>query len=177
VSAAAGVDAVEIANRLLAAWNARDLDGFVGMLSEDVEWHDPTMPRPPARGRAAVREFAEAVIEAFPDFRYELDGPICVAPDGSRVAISWRITATNERPLRPMGYAPTGRRIDVQGVDVLEIRDGKVARIRTAFDPVVAAEQLLGIGLRPVPGTLRAGIALAVQRCLAWVARRRRPGA
>ena len=169
-----GASPTDIANRLLDAWNARDLDGFVGLLAEDVEWYDPAMPQPPARGRAAVREFSETVLEAFPDFHYEVDGPICEAPDGSRCAILWRISATHQRSLRPLGYAPTGLRASLEGVDVLDIRDGQITRIRTAFDPILAAEQLLGMRLRPTPGTFRATFAVAVQRFLAWIARGRR---
>ncbi len=163
----------EMVTRLLDAWNARDLDKFTGLLSEDIEWYDPAMPQPPARGRVAVRDFAEAILEAFPDFRYEVDGPICTAADESRCAIVWRISATHRHPLRPMGYAPTGRRATFEGVDVLDIRDGKIIRIRTSFDPIFAAEQLLGMRLRPVPGTWRAAVAVMIQRVLAWLARAR----
>jgi steroid delta-isomerase-like uncharacterized protein len=163
----------DIVTRLLDAWNARDLGAFTELLSEDVEWYDPAMPQPPARGRAAVRDFAEAVLEAFPDFNYEIDGPICSAADGSRCAIVWRISATHRNPLRPLGYAPTGRRATFEGVDVLDIRDEKITRIRTLFDPILAAEQLLGMRLRPVPGTWRATLAVTIQRFLAWLARAR----
>ena len=34
------VNPEEIVQALLEAWNARDLDRFVAMLTEDVEWHD-----------------------------------------------------------------------------------------------------------------------------------------
>ena len=163
--------AIDLANRLLGAWNARDLDTFVELLADDVEWYDPAMTQPPARGRAAVREFSEAVLEAFPDFRYEVDGPICTAADGSRCAIVWRISATHHKPLRPLGYAPTGRRVDIAGVDVLNVREGKITHIRTAFDPLCAAEQLLGMRLRPIPGTWRGAFVVVTQRFLAWIAR------
>jgi steroid delta-isomerase-like uncharacterized protein len=164
----------DIANQLLGAWNARDIDRFVEMLSEDIEWYDPSMAQPPVRGRAAVREFVEGVLEAFPDFHYEVDAPICTAADGSRCAIVWRISATHRNPLPPLGYAPTGHRASFEGVDVLDIRNGKITRIRTAFDLLYAAEQLLGMRLRPVPGTWRATFAVMIQRVLAWVARTRR---
>ncbi len=165
--------ATDVAQKLLAAWNARDLDGFEALLADEVEWYDPAMPEPPARGRAAVRAFAESVLEAFPDFRYEIQPPICTAQDGSRCAIVWRISATHARPLRPLGYAPTGRKATIDGVDVLDVRDGKVTRIFTAFDLLPAAEQLLGRRLRPVPGTWRARCAVAAQRFLAFFARQR----
>jgi len=164
---------VDMVQRLVDAWNARDLDGFIGLLAQDVEWYDPAMPEPPARGRAAVRDFAEGVLRAFPDFTYEVQPPICSAPDGSRCAIVWRISASHLHALQPPGYAPTGRRADIEGVDVLDIRDGQVARIFTAFDVLSAAEQLLGMKLRPSPGTWRGRFAVTVQRMLARARRKR----
>jgi hypothetical protein len=128
----------------------------------------------PVRGPPAVRAFAEAVLHAFPDFEYEIQGPLCSAADGSRCAIVWRISATHLRPLRPLGYAPTRRKATIDGVDVLDIRDGQVTRILTAFDILPAAEQLLGLRLRPAPGTWRAKGAVAVQRALAYLARRKK---
>ena len=161
-----------LAERLLEAWNARDLERFVGLLDEDVEWYDPAMPHPPARGHSEVRAFAEAVLRAFPDFRYEVLGPVCDVPDGSRCAIPWRITATHSAALTPPGFAPTGRRLSVEGVDLIEARDGKVTRVLTCFDPIVAAEQLLGLRLRPVPGSLRERLMVGLQRLAAAWARR-----
>ena len=164
---------IDLAQRLVDAWNARRLDDFVALLAHDVEWYDPAMPEPPVRGRAAVRAFADGVLAAFPDFTYEVQPPICSSPDGSRCAILWRISATHLRALPPLGYAPTGRRANIEGVDVLDIRGGQVARILTAFDLVSAMEQLLGMRLRPAPGTLRGGFAVAIQRALARVRRKR----
>lgn len=167
------VRALDLAKRMIDAWNARDLDRFVAPLAEDAEWYDMGMAEPPARGRAAVREFAQAALEAFPDFRYDIEEPICTSPDGSRCAIVWRITATHERAMRPLGLSPTGRRASFEGVDVLDIRDGQVTRIRTLFDPLPVAEQLLGLPIRPVPGTWRATFFVAAQRLVAWIVRRR----
>jgi len=162
-----------VAQRLLDAWRTRDLDAFTDLLSEDAEWYDPAMADPPARGRAAIRTFAEAVLRAFPDFTFEIRPPICSAADGSRCALPWRITATHRQPLDPPGYAPTGRTAVFDGVDVLDVADGRVTRILTAFDPLPAAEQLLGMRLRPLPGTWRGALAVFTQRALAWVARHR----
>jgi hypothetical protein len=164
----------DVVRRVLAFWDARDLDSFAACLTDDVEWYDPAMAEPPARGRAAVREFAEAVIRAFPDFRYEVLPPMCVSSDGTRCAVNWRIRASHIRPLEPLGYAPTGRRVEIEGVDVLDLEGEKVKRILTAFDPLPAAEQLLGMHLRPAPGTWRAWVAVQVQRGLAWLARSRK---
>lgn len=166
-------EAERVVLRLVASWDARDLDALVDCLSDDVEWYDPAMADPPARGRAAVKAFAEAVIRAFPDFRYEILPPICYAADGSACAVKWRISASHLASLDPPGYAPTGRRAEFEGVDLLEFDGGRVRRILTAFDPLPAAEQLLGLRLRPVPGTWQGFLAVQVQRVAAWLARRR----
>ena len=75
--------AVALVEDLLRAWNARDLDRFTNLLTEDVCWHDLGMLHPPAVGRAAVRQFSESVLRAFPDFRYEIRAPLCIANSGS----------------------------------------------------------------------------------------------
>jgi len=159
----------DLVRELADAWNARRLDDFMQLLTEDVEWYDPAMPEPPARGQAAVRAFAEAIIEAFPDFRYEVQPPVCYASDGSRCAVVWRISASHTAKFRPFGYAPTGRTANIEGVDVLDIRDDRVARIMTAFDALHALEQLMGMKLRPAPGTWRHRFAVGVQSVLALV--------
>jgi steroid delta-isomerase-like uncharacterized protein len=150
-----------IVDAVLDAWNARDLDRFTSLLTEDVYWHDLGMLHPPAVGRDAVLRFSETVLRAFPDFHYEIRHPICVAEDGTRCVVPWTITATNSGPYDPPGMAPTGRRVRFSGFDYMELRNGKVARIETRFDLADAVEQLLGICLRPPAGSLR-------ERCLVW---------
>lgn len=152
-----------LVERMAAAWNGGDLDSFVSYLTEDVVWDDPAMSAP-AVGCEAVRAFGESVLRAFPDFRYAVRQPICTAPDGSRCAVPWTITATNLARLTPPGFAPTGRSVEFSGVDLLEIRGRRVKRIDTYFDVLRPAEQLLSVHLRPAPGGLR-------QRLLVWVQR------
>ncbi len=164
-------NAKALADQLLEAWNARDIPRFVDLLAEDVEWYDPAMPQPPARGRSEVQAFAKAMLRAFPDFCYEILEPVCEAPDGSRCAVPWRITATHTAPLTPPGFAPTGRRLTLEGIDLIEARDGKVTRILTCFDPVAVGEQLLGLRLRPVPGSLWERVLVFLQRLAAVRAR------
>lgn len=165
-------DAEAVTLQLLDAWNGRDLSRYVGLMTEDVEWYDPAMPQPPARGRAAVRAFSESVLRAFPDFRYEVLGSLCVSADGTQCAVHWRITATHTAPLSPPGYAPTGRTMLQEGIDLLEFRGSQVTRILTCFDVIAAAEQLTGIALRGAPGSVRERLMVFGQGLVAVWARR-----
>jgi ketosteroid isomerase-like protein len=165
-------DASTLATQLLEAWNARDLERFLALLDGEVVWYDPGMANPPARGRPAVLSFAEAVLRAFPDFKYEVLGPICAAPDGSRCVVHWRITASHTAPLTPPGYAPTRRQFRQEGLDLLEARAGRITRILTCFDAIAGAEQLLALKLRPPAGSLHERVLVVAQRLLAARARR-----
>lgn len=158
---------------IVHAWNRGDVDEFVGFLAEDVHWDDPAMPEP-AEGRGAVAGFARSMFEAFSPLTYSVDGAVCVSEDGSRCAVPWRMQGTNTGWLRPPGFGPTFRAIDVRGVDVLEIRNGLVQRIATHFDTVRAAEQLLGWRIKPPVGSARERAAVVLQRGLAWFIRRGR---
>jgi len=163
----------ETAHALLAAWNARDFDRFVSMLAPDIEWYDLGMPHPPAHGRQAVRDFSHSVLAAFPDFEYVIEHPLCVDPDRNRCVALWRISATHTGVLSPPDFSPTGRRATLRGVDVFEFRGEEVCRILSLFDPIIAAEQLTGMALRPPPGSLRERLAVSLQRIVAFFARRR----
>jgi steroid delta-isomerase-like uncharacterized protein len=159
-------EAVAVAERIVETWNAQDLPSFFGLLTEDVWWDDPAMPAP-AAGADAVRRFIETVLRAFPDFHVAIRPPICVALDGSRCALPWRITGTHVAPLDPPGWAPTNRRAEFDGVDLLEFRGGKVCRITTLFNPVEPASQLLGLTQRPAPGSMQERLVVGLQRLLA----------
>jgi steroid delta-isomerase-like uncharacterized protein len=164
-------DSSAIAHALLDAWNARDLPRYLDFLTEDVEWYDPAMEHPPARGKAAVQAFAESVLNAFPDFAYEIRASLCVSDDGTRCVVPWHITATHTATLTPPGYAPTNRQLAVDGIDELEVRGGRVARIHTYFDVMAAAGQLLGIELRPPTRSWRQRVMVGLQRIAAARAR------
>lgn len=161
---------------LLDAWNARNLDSFCAQLTPDVLWHDLGMPHPPAVGREAVRRFGESILRAFPDFAYELRGSLCVAADGLSCVGPFRLTATFTGPFDPPGFAPTGRRADIHGLDYLQFRDGQVCRIETRFDPFELAEQLFGLDVRAPVGSLRESLSVRVQRAHAWWLRRSSAG-
>ena len=169
--------AVALVEDLLRAWNARDLDRFTNLLTEDVCWHDLGMLHPPAVGRAAVRQFSESVLRAFPDFSYEIRAPLCIAEDGGGAVVPWTISATNLGALEPPGFAPTNRKVTFSGFDYIVFRDGLVARIETRFDPSEVVDQMLGFKVRPEPGSFRERWLVLLQRpWAAWLRRKATKG-
>jgi steroid delta-isomerase-like uncharacterized protein len=143
--------------RWLDAWNSHEVDRLLALMTEDIEYRDDSWHKT-MRGHADVREFLEATWRAIPDMTFEvLTGPY-VIPGEPRAAFHWRGWGTHSGLLEPPGFAPTGRRWELDGVDLHEYRDGRVCKLRIAFDMMSASRQL---GLVPAAGG-RAERALAM---------------
>jgi steroid delta-isomerase-like uncharacterized protein len=154
--------------RYAAAWNGRDASAMDALVTDDVVWFDPALARP-ARGKAEVRAFMQTSWRAFPDLRFSEPDPPFRAEDGDNVAWAWRMRGTFEGPLDPPGFAPTGRSIDVRGIDEWIMRDGRIAHYRALYDTNELGRQL---GIVPERGSGGERAMLALQRVQARLQRR-----
>jgi predicted ester cyclase len=112
-------------------------------------------------GHAEVREFLDALWRAIPDMTFDLlEGPY-VIPGEPCASFHWRGAGTFTGPMHPPGFAPTGRRWEIDGVDFQEYRDGRISRLRVAFDMMSVLRQL---GLLPAAGSRTERAMAAVQR-------------
>ena len=100
---------LEVNDRTYAAWNAHDADAVAAVFAEDAVVREVGSPQE-ARGRAAVRARAAALLTAFPDFHLER---LELVIDGARHADRWVMTAPHRGEL--FGLPPTGRRVRIEG--------------------------------------------------------------
>ena len=162
-----------LVDEFIGAWNQRNLERFVGLLTEDVVWDDPAMLYGPAVGHEAVRSFCDMVLRAFPDFSYRIRAPICISESCDRCVVPWEITATHLGYFYPPGFAPTYQEITMQGVDVLELKNAKVCRIDSLFNIIPAIEQALCVKLTPKRRSFKEYTVTLLQRVRAnWLKRR-----
>jgi len=145
----------------MRAWNEQDADAVVELLVPDgLHYEDPTWPEV-ITDAEDVRALAQAVWRAFPDGHNTEPLGMFPARDGRDAAVvPWHMTGTFEGPLDPPGYTPTGARVELNGVDVFELRDGKIARFQTIFDGSEFGRQM---GLLPPPGTRGERMGVKVQ--------------
>jgi steroid delta-isomerase-like uncharacterized protein len=161
-TAAAGIDPAlrEFTQRYMAAWNDLDEKAMAPLLTEDIVWYDPALPEP-ARGPAGVQQFMRDSWRAFPDLRFsEPDQPHLTAT-GDLVAWAWRMRGTNSGPIDPPGFAATGKAVDVSGVDLWRMREGRIAHYRALYDMNDLVRQL---GIVPAPGSRGERGMVAMQR-------------
>ena len=114
-------DGEAFVTRFNRVWNGHDLDGILHMMTDDVVFEasfgkDPWGVR--VVGPAAVREFLEDMFRRIPDVRWdEIRHFAC--PE--LAVVEWLTTGT------PRG----GSRYEVQGCDVLALRNEKISAKRS----------------------------------------------
>jgi glyoxylase-like metal-dependent hydrolase (beta-lactamase superfamily II)/predicted ester cyclase len=90
-----------------------------------------------------VRDFLSALFGAFPDLRFEV---VETTVQDDRAAVRWRATGTFAGEPLLTGIEATGDRVELEGVDVLVVRDGRVVENNAFADGLGLARQ---IGLVP----------------------------
>jgi hypothetical protein len=161
------------------AWNTHSLDQLDALVTEDIVCEDPAMFGETAHGRGEFRAFIEIFFRAFPDVHLEGTGALYPALEGTGLALPWRMTGTFTGELafwgkqygsKPPTWAPTGRRIDIDGIDLYEFRDGLISRQTLIYDLYGFSQQ---IGLLPPRDRKVPTIMLLAQQLIASRSRRR----
>jgi steroid delta-isomerase-like uncharacterized protein len=139
----------DFVQRWESAWNSHDPARLLELMTDDIVYDDSAWPTT-MHGHGDVRGFLDYAWRAFPDLRFEwVEGPFIV-PGQAKAAFYWRGGGTHTGPLDPPGFAPTGKRVEFEGGDFHEYRDGRVARLRIVFDMMDIGRQ---IGTLPRAGS------------------------
>jgi steroid delta-isomerase-like uncharacterized protein len=86
---------------------------------------------------AGHTQMAAGFYSAFSDLNHIIEDTVA---DEEKVAVEFRLEGTHSSDL--MGLAATGKKISIQGLAVLAIKDGKVTEVRTLFDGATMQKQL-----------------------------------
>jgi predicted ester cyclase len=100
------------------------------------------------RAPDGYRQWFGALFSAFPDFLFEVTDMVAY---GDKAAVRWRATGTFNGPTRFEGLTPNGARIELEGLDLLTIRDGLIRENRAYTNATEMARQL---GAMPPAGSL-----------------------
>jgi ketosteroid isomerase-like protein len=128
-----------VVERLNAAMNARDIDAFVACFDEEYESEQPAHPDRAFRGREQVRHNWSAIFEGVVDFQSEL---VQTAANGEMEWSEWRWQGTQ----------PDGTPLDMAGVIVCGLRDGRLAWARLYVEPVEQGGAGIDAAVRDIAG-------------------------
>jgi steroid delta-isomerase-like uncharacterized protein len=150
----------DFAKRWEAAWNSHEQARVLELMTDDIVYDDSAWPTT-MRGQGDVHSFLDYAWRAFPDLRFEMvDGPYIV-PGQPKAGFYWKGSGTHTGSLDPPGFAPTGKRIEFEGADFHEYREGRVCRLRIVFDMMDVGRQ---IGTLPKAGSPVEKAGAAAQR-------------
>jgi len=122
--------------------NSGNIDVAVESFAQDAVDHDPAPGQ--GAGREGFKAFFTALASAFPDAHIE---PAQLVADDENVAIAYTLTGTHQGDFN--GVAPTGKRIEVRGVQIGRFENGKIVERWGSSDELGILKQL---GVDPTNG-------------------------
>jgi steroid delta-isomerase-like uncharacterized protein len=115
--------------------NKGDLDRIPDLCTEDVVDHESPPEFPD--GIEGVRAFVRMFREAFPDLQVTVEDELA---EGDRAAARSRWTGTHEGEF--MGVPPSGKRFEIEAIDMIRIVDGKCAEHWGVTDNMALMQQI-----------------------------------
>jgi hypothetical protein len=112
-------------------WNTHDGPGMAALFHDHGSYTDPFAGTIPT---SKIPTMIARIAEIFPDFRFDLAGPVVDATVKERrtLALQWRMAGTHVR---------TGHVIDLPGVDFLAFDGPLIAKADTYFDFITLKAQ------------------------------------
>ena len=135
----------EVARSYFERVAARDADGMmehwtpggIGRIYGLAELRAPETYRP----------WFQSLFRAFPDMKFEV---LDVTSDDDTASVRWRATGTFSGDVPFEGVMPNGAEVELNGCDVLVIRDGKLVELHAYMNGTELARQ---VGFLPAQGS------------------------
>lgn len=118
------------------AWNNGDLAVLDEIVSPDYLNHNPAVPGLPA-GVQGLKIIIGGFRAAFPDLRFTIEDQIA---EGDKVVTRWTMLGTHRGEF--MGIAATNKRVQVAGMQVERVVDGKIVEHWRQSDDLGLLQQL-----------------------------------
>ena len=129
----------QILDRYVELYNAGDLDGVMDLYAEDSV---QLMPDGTFEGRSTIEQRLAQELTAFTDVNHTV---LSFFEQGDLFADEWLFTGTHGGPfLLPDGseIPPTGKRVEIRGMELVQVRDGKIVVDNVYYDLLSALVQL-----------------------------------
>ena len=125
-------------NKALArhSWELLDNpDVLDEVYASDLVWHEPDQD---VRGLEEAKQFVGMYKNAFPDLHATVEDMIA---EGDKVVTRWTIRGTHQGEIEEFGPA-TGRQIEIKGITIHRIEDGKIVEEWERYDNLGVMQQL-----------------------------------
>ena len=114
-----------------------NLDVAEEVYAPDFVGHGPTMPED-LHGVEAAKQFAATFRSAFPDLTCTIEDQIA---EGDKVVTRWSASGTHQGETEELG-PPTGDRMEITGISIERISEGKVVESWDNYDAMGMMQEL-----------------------------------
>ena len=119
-----------------------NLDATEEIIDPNYVSYEPTSGE--TRGIEGAKQFAATYREAFPDLTCTIEDMVA---EGDKVVVRFRARGTHQGETEAFG-PPTGKRMEITGITIKRLSEGKIVEAWTNFDALGMMQQL---GLIPEP--------------------------
>jgi steroid delta-isomerase-like uncharacterized protein len=116
-----------------------NLDLIEEIYAPDFVWHEPDQD---IRGYEQAKQFVSSFFAAFPDLNISVED---VIGEGDKVVTRYTIRGTHQGETEEFG-PPTGKQVELEGITIHRIEDGKIVEEWERYDNLSMLQQL---GLAP----------------------------
>jgi steroid delta-isomerase-like uncharacterized protein len=116
-----------------------NLDTIEEIYAPDVVWHEPDQE---LRGIEEARQFVTTYKTALPDLNVTVED---VIGEGNQAVTRWTVRGTHQGEVEEFGPS-TGRQVEIKGITIHRIEDGKIVEEWEGYDNLSILQQL---GLAP----------------------------
>jgi len=113
-----------------------NLDVADELFALNFVYHDPASGED-WHGPESVKQYATMLRAAFPDLHYTVEEQIT---EGDKVVTRYTASGTHQSEL--MGVAPTGNWVEITGISITRIQDGKIEEVWENYDTLGMMQQL-----------------------------------
>ena len=132
--------AADVVRRFIAKFNEGRLDEIDAEYDQNYVLDFPGGPA--GTGKQGIRSAATEFRAAFPDLRFATED---LFDEGERAAWRWTMTGTHKGKLGPV--PASGRKVQVHGISIITLREGRILRDRVRADMVGLLAQIGAIAL------------------------------
>ena len=117
-------------------WNKGEVDLLDDLLTENYINHTPSTPNPP-KGASGLKPIIRAIRKGFPDLHYEIKDIIV-----TKEKVILRVIMTGTQTGTLFGIPPTGKKVEVNQINIEKIENGKIAEHWRVTDELTMMKQL-----------------------------------
>jgi steroid delta-isomerase-like uncharacterized protein len=128
-----------VLDRYVERYNVKDLDAVMDLYADDAVQY---MPDGTFEGRRAIRDRLAKELDAFSDIAHRV---VSYTEQDDAFADEWVFVGTHTGPVAlPDGteVPPTGKRIEIPGMEIVKMRDGKIVANNLYYDNLGVLVQL-----------------------------------